>query len=199
MMQTDKQRGFNLIEMSMVLVLIALLLGGVLKGREAIQDGKINRCQSDFKAIASAIYTYSSRYNALPGDDKKAGRWSGVTAGDGNGLIDGAWNSATVTDETRLAWLHLRASGLLKGKDTDAASHSFGGNIGIDQSLMKLSGTVICMENMPADVAEIIDNKLDDGNRDSGSVRGDTNPLLTTKPSASTYTSTNLYTLCYKI
>ncbi len=194
-----KQTGFTLVELTMVLIIISLLLGGTLKGRELIFNSKIHRCQDDFKTIAGAIYGYSNRYHALPGDDSKADRWTGATKGDGDGQIEGDWNSTTATDETRLAWQHLRMANLLTGKNTDAATHSFDGNIGIDQGLMSIVGTMVCMNNIPADAAEIIDSNMDDGQRNEGSVRADTNPVLSSKPTAATYTAGNLYTVCYQI
>lgn len=191
--------GFTLVEMSLVLVIVSLLLGGILKGRELIFDSKVQRCQGEFKTLASVFDTYTNRYKALAGDDPRASRWTGVSAGNGNGVVDGEWTSTTVADETRLVWQHLRAANLITGKDTDAATHAFGGNIGIDNSLMSMSGTMICLQNIPANAAEIIDLSLDDGQRNAGSLRADTNPLLTTKPTASTYTVGNLYTVCYQI
>ena len=55
------QRGFTLIEISIVLVIIGLLLGGVLKGQEMINDAKIRNIEQDMAGIAAAIYTYQDR------------------------------------------------------------------------------------------------------------------------------------------
>jgi len=49
------QRGFTLIEISIVLVIIGLLLGGVLKGQEMINDAKIRNIEQDMAGIAAAI------------------------------------------------------------------------------------------------------------------------------------------------
>lgn len=84
------QRGFTLIEISIVLIIIGLLLGGVLKGQEMINDAKIRNIEQDMAGIAAAIHTYQDRYKALPGDDKRAaGRWAAASDGDGDGLLEG--------------------------------------------------------------------------------------------------------------
>src|SRR5580658_4568769 len=72
-----KQSGFTLVEIAIVLVIIGLLLGGILKGQEMINQAKIKNVVSDFNGIASALYGYSDRYRQLPGDDlNAASRWN---------------------------------------------------------------------------------------------------------------------------
>src|ERR1700689_74908 len=72
-----KQSGFTLVEIAIVLVIIGLLLGGILKGQEMINQAKIKNVVSDFNGIASALYGYQDRYRALPGDDLNAAtRWT---------------------------------------------------------------------------------------------------------------------------
>ena len=66
------------------MVIIGLLLGGVLKGQELINNAKIRRIANDLSGISTAIYAYQDRYKALPGDDSGASsRWgTGVSNGD---------------------------------------------------------------------------------------------------------------------
>ena len=76
----NKQSGFTLIEIAIVLVIIGLLLGGVLKGQEMINNGKIKRAINDVNGISAAYYSYLDRYAAFPGDDANAAtRWSSRT------------------------------------------------------------------------------------------------------------------------
>ena len=97
------QRGFTLIEISIVLIIIGLLLGGVLKGQEMINDAKIRNIEQDMAGIAAAIHTYQDRYKALPGDDKRAaGRWAAASDGDDDGLLEGDFDSNTETEENRI-------------------------------------------------------------------------------------------------
>src|SRR5262247_2138667 len=101
------ERGFTLVEIAIVLVIIGLLLGGILKGQEMINQAKIKNVVADFSGISAAYYGYQDRYRAIPGDDSgAAGRWAGATAGNGNGVVAGAYNSSTNNDESRLWWDH---------------------------------------------------------------------------------------------
>ncbi len=65
----NKQSGFTLIEIAIVLVIIGLLLGGVLKGQELINSAKVKNLANDFRNIPVFIYGYQDKYKAIPGDD----------------------------------------------------------------------------------------------------------------------------------
>src|SRR3972149_9646258 len=82
------QKGFTLVEIAIVLVIIGLLLGGILKGQEMITQAKIKNIINDFNGITAAMNSYQDRYRALPGDDVGATRWTGTVAGNGNGILN---------------------------------------------------------------------------------------------------------------
>lgn len=182
---SHQQKGFTLIEIAIVLVIVGLLLGGVLKGQELITQARIKNVANDFNNIATAIYGYQDRYRRLPGDDETAsGRWSGTKPGNHDGSIGGNFNSKTDEDESRLAWRHLRQSGFLAG---DPASfeqpvHAAGGIIGLQndagkttsdgKTTIELAGTVICASNLNGKTAGALDTQFDDGRANGGSVRG---------------------------
>ena len=91
-----QQTGFTLIELAIVLVIIGLLLGGVLKGQELINSAKVKNMASEMKNIQIYVYSYQDKFKAIPGDDKSATVHVGATKnGNGDGQIDGAWNSTT--------------------------------------------------------------------------------------------------------
>jgi len=194
-----RQTGFTLIEISIVLVIIGLLLGGVLKGQELIENAKIKRMNNDFSGIASATYSYLDRYNAIPGDDKNAdARWSLTTTnGDGKGSLEGAWD-ASDSKETKHFWVHLRKSNLITGGDDTALPvHAFGGKIGVADGLLGISGPVICMDNINGKRAEIIDRQLDDGNPKTGTLRATKLATLTTSvPTETSYVESDKYSIC---
>ena len=66
-------RGFTLIEIAIVLVIIGLLLGGVLKGQELINNAKVKSYATDFRNIPIMIYGFQDKFRALPGDDARIG------------------------------------------------------------------------------------------------------------------------------
>jgi len=64
--------GFTLIELSIVLVIIGLLVGGVLVGRDLIYAAEVRNAIKDVETIRTAISTFQGKYNCLPGDCKNA-------------------------------------------------------------------------------------------------------------------------------
>ena len=199
-----KNSGFTLVEIAIVLVIIGLLIGGVLKGQEMINNAKIKRIGTDFDGVAAAIFSYQDRYRALPGDDLGASRWglSGTDLGDGDGTYNTqAWDSTTDTHETRLFWRHLRYSNLIPGDVTTykQPSNAYGGIIGVQVSNFGLTGTVICMNNIDGANALIIDTQLDDGKPDTGSLRAHTSSTNATPIADSYGSTTNTYTICKKL
>src|SRR2546423_5736123 len=93
-----RARGFTLVEIAIVLVIIGLLLGGILKGQEMITQAKIKNAVADFSGISAAYHGYQDRYRAIPGDDANASRWATLgRAGDGNGVVAGLYNAACPT------------------------------------------------------------------------------------------------------
>ncbi|HYR36237.1 MAG TPA: prepilin-type N-terminal cleavage/methylation domain-containing protein, partial [Burkholderiales bacterium] len=52
------ERGFTLVEIAIVLVIIGLLLGGILKGQEMITQAKIKNVIADFSGISAAYHGY---------------------------------------------------------------------------------------------------------------------------------------------
>ena len=104
----NKQTGFTLIELAIVLVIIGLLLGGVLRGQELINSAKVKNMARDFQNVQVYIYGYQDKYKALPGDDANAQPDPfnrGYAAQDyhhaGNGVIEGVWDTSNVPPMNR--------------------------------------------------------------------------------------------------
>ena len=184
MINKRRQSGFTLVEIAIVLVIIGLLIGGVLKGREMITNAKIKRIENDFAGVSAAIFAYQDRYGVLPGDDPSAstrfsGTWRVADNGNGNGNISGGWNSTNNGNESRKIWKHLRGAGLVAGPvDNSNASYqqpsnSFGGLVGIDLNLYNLSGHNIVFGEIPGDIASILESRGDDGVPSAGSIQSD--------------------------
>jgi prepilin-type N-terminal cleavage/methylation domain-containing protein len=49
------QSGFTLVEIAIVLVIIGLLLGGVLKGQELIENGRVKNAANDMNGIVRCV------------------------------------------------------------------------------------------------------------------------------------------------
>ena len=214
------QRGFTLVEIAIVLVIIGLLLGGILKGQEMITQAKIKNVIADITGVSAAMYGYQDRYRALPGDDKGSTRWSltpPVSAG--NGVIEGMYASATATDESRLFWDHLRRAGFVGGAGTEnpfnAVSGKMGvqtgdgaggtiGVLGIAGNSQHFIGLILCTANLPDKIAISVDSQMDDGKGDAGSVRamkGSGNLALAPNTAADPYSEDGVtnYTVCRQI
>ncbi|MCP4231988.1 MAG: prepilin-type cleavage/methylation domain-containing protein, partial [Aestuariibacter sp.] len=164
--------------------IVGLLIGGVLKGQEMITNAKLKRIESDNAGMTAALFSYQDRYLALPGDDSDAeNRFAayGPTAnGGGDGLIgDGTdWDDAAVAwaagnSETRKFFSHLRAAGLIAGGalDTNLPINAYGGNIGVQDGSLQISGHVIVFGVIDGEVAQILENQLDDGSPASGKIQ----------------------------
>ena len=210
----NRQSGFTLIEIAIVLVIIGLLLGGVLKGQEMITQGKIRNVIADLNGIQAAYYGYQDRYRAPPGDDAGATRW-GASMGVGNGSsrIDGLYNASSVTAETTLFWAHLRSAGFIPGPGSGAASflqpiNAVGGKIGAQDAAaagLGFGGNIICSANLPAKIAQAVDSSMDDGNGTTGQVRaqvlttGQSNPNLGITTSAYDDDGVKEYVICKQL
>lgn len=191
------QSGFTLIEIAIVLVIIGLLLGGVLKGQELINSARVKNLANDFKNIPVFIYGYQDKFKALPGDDTGAvahvvGTLATTPATtQGNGVINGNWNSATATDESVLFWQHVRLAGLAPGEsvvnvaagNTYLPTNAVGGRIGITNAsatenpitspvATALKGSyIVCSDSIAGKFAKQLDITLDDGNTATGSLQ----------------------------
>lgn len=207
-----RQSGFTLIEIAIVLVIIGLLLGGILKGQELINSARVKNLASDFRNVPVFIYGYQDKFKSLPGDDLEAVAHVGTTsvtpgAGDGDGIIEGTWDSGTaaVPTEAFLFWQHVRLAGLAPGPTALTAPdyqqrNAVGGFIGVQGGapFTGMSGTYfICSGNILGRFAKQLDTQLDDGNTATGSLMVGTT-LPTTIATASIVDSTP-YIVCMGI
>lgn len=108
-----KNKGFTLIELSMVLVIIGLMVGGIVGGKALIHQARLQNLVRDFYKYETAVNTYKSQYDALPGDHPEAEEyWPGKTNnGNGDGMIwdhfTGFAHDAAADDEHTKFWQHL--------------------------------------------------------------------------------------------
>ncbi|MBL0319148.1 MAG: type II secretion system protein [Alphaproteobacteria bacterium] len=116
------EKGFTLIELSMVLVIIALLAGGVTVGASLIKNAEIRAVVREVEQFRSAFNTFDLQYNGVPGDFAEAYDFfstkpnciSAVNCnGDGDGKIEAS--AVNDTDESLKVWIHLVAADIVPG------------------------------------------------------------------------------------
>ena len=175
-------RGFTLIEIAIVLVIIGLLLGGILKGQELITGARVRNLISQQDGIKAAFFGFQDRFRALPGDYASAStNINNVSQnGNGNGRIESNATAPAFTHEELLAWNHLTAAGFLNGSfavtsgdtiPTDANNPKspysvyiqiiydavYGAGGGASKHNLKTGNQV------PVEIVAEVDRKIDDG------------------------------------
>jgi prepilin-type N-terminal cleavage/methylation domain-containing protein len=177
-------KGFTLIELAIVLVIIGIILGAVLKGQELINNAKMKRAYNQYREIMAAVYTYYDRYGKFPGDDNTAAaRWPGTRNGNGDGVIDGGDTAtmfkctATTDSETCALWEHLRLANIISGSQKVGESrlnpaNAYAGTIGVaNTTVSSLTVNWIGLSEIPTNVAIYFDTQYDDGDATNGSIR----------------------------
>lgn len=125
------QRAFSLVELSIVLVILGLLTGGILAGQSLIRAAELRSISTEYARYKTAIATFRDKYLQNPGDITNATQFWG--AADGNDGIDFDCRGAETNDQrtcngngdgligphpdleySRL-WQHLSNAGLIEG------------------------------------------------------------------------------------
>lgn len=119
-----EEKGFTLVELAIALMVIGLLIGGVLKGQELIENAKITRTAKDITDIDTATMIFRSTYNYLPGDLPRAHSrlpncpqaTCGYTPNAG-GPLNLRLGNSRIDYGPKWAnfWVHLDRAGLLSG------------------------------------------------------------------------------------
>ncbi|MBC7918867.1 MAG: prepilin-type N-terminal cleavage/methylation domain-containing protein [Rhodoferax sp.] len=217
-----RQAGFTLVEIAIVLVIIGLLLGGVLKGQELIENSRIKSIVADMKAVQAAYNGYIDRYKALPGDETAAAMtargWTGTAgatiANNGVLAITVAQTFTNGGDQSAF-WRALRGSGLITGDPAAPATvaglptHGGGGLLAVTAGpAYGSAGPLICASGLTTKQAAGVDGLIDGAgaSNSTGSLlaaQGAGNPLapVAAAPALTPYneTTANRWTVCMRL
>lgn len=132
MYNQSMKRGFSLVELSIVLVILGLLTGGILAGQSLIRASELRSVANDYQRYLTAMHTFRDKYFALPGDFANATKfWTAQDStpatcrttssttqatcdGNGDGVI-GTIDGGTTYSEYFRSWQHLANAGLVEG------------------------------------------------------------------------------------
>ncbi|MCC6534083.1 MAG: prepilin-type N-terminal cleavage/methylation domain-containing protein [Burkholderiales bacterium] len=196
-MREHDQRGFTLIEIVIVLVILGLLMGGVLKGQELITSARVRSVTALIDGVKAAFYGFQDRYRSLPGDYVMADRTlkcPGGTClrGNGDGVIErnAVPLAGSEPNEATLVWTHLTAAGLMNGSYAMTAGETLASDVNTPKNPFNIYLQIVYdgryadkvtpaanRHNLktgalvPVEIAAEVDRKADDGNGLSGSFR----------------------------
>lgn len=115
------RNGFTLVELAISLMVIGLLIGGVLKGQELIENARLTRAVKNISDYNAAVMIFYSSYDALPGDMAQTNRLPNCTedpcqipGNDNDRIGDLNVNIISGTYPERVTvWVHLQYAGLI--------------------------------------------------------------------------------------
>lgn len=124
------KHGFSLVELSIVLVILGLLTGGILAGQSLIRAAELRAISTEFNRYLAATQTFRDKYFAIPGDFNKATSFWGkadptpstcrrttttdtsTCDGDGDGRMG---SNNAIANENFAFWKQLANAGLIEG------------------------------------------------------------------------------------
>jgi prepilin-type N-terminal cleavage/methylation domain-containing protein len=153
--------GFTLMELSVVLVIISMLIGGVLAGRELIQAATIRATIKQYEEFNTATQTFRVKFDCLPGDCTHVSDmgFDAGSAGNGDGMVGECadltllfvpcaygYNGGTTYKEYFYFWYHLSSAGLIRDLIAYNASPALADSnfipLGVETPLVKARAVV---------------------------------------------------------
>ncbi len=127
---SPKNAGFTLIELSIVLLIISLITGGIVAGRSLAHSARLTSLADDVNKYQTAARAFEITYHGLPGDITNATEyWPGQTySGNGDGKINsisqggtGAADDGTDITEDKTVFEQLSLAGVIPGTYNSAS------------------------------------------------------------------------------
>ena len=139
-LKTSSRSGFTLVELSVVLVIIGILIGGIMAGRSLVKNAQLRSIPNEIKTFGIAVDNFRDKYRGLPGDLRDATRyWGALSAvsdaacyavvtpngkatcnGDGDGKVQRI--GAATYAELDQVFQHLSNAGMIPGDYFHAGS-----------------------------------------------------------------------------
>lgn len=172
-MNQGGQKGFTLVELAIVLVVIGLVLGMAFKGRDLIDGAKVKNMQAQYSKVVAAFNIYYEKYGAFPGDGCVGALAGGATlcAGVRNGALDTA-------DEATASLQILQNANILAAADINSVfGQSWSVSVsGAASANFAANTNYLTVGGVAANVADVryvcqLDRLMDDGAPETGSVR----------------------------
>lgn len=152
------QKGFSLVELSIVLMVIGLLFGGIMKASAMIENAQIQRDIKSLQSFQTAFMLYKDRHGFIPGEDPdKPGRLLTMLS--------------TSNNPTQGLFYDLHHAGFTQLNPLPEIGAAFkstwGGSSGDNYGLIAQHNQ-ICITEIDTDLAQSIERKLDDNNAAQG-------------------------------
>jgi len=155
------QTGFTLVELSIVLVIIGLVLGGVIKAQAMIENAQIRADIKKLKEFKVISLLYKDKLSRLPGEDSNhPGRLKTVLSSE-TSPIDGYFYD-------------IYQAGLSKGLHPvpsigSAFKATWGGSSGANYGLIA-GANQLCITDIDVNLATSVESQLDEGSRTQGDI-----------------------------
>lgn len=148
-MKSNKEAGFSLIELSVVLVILALLTGGILGGRHLIEAARVNKTLREVNEYKALFLQFDDRFGSLPGDLANATSYwpdcvdntsNNRCNGNDDGFVGGfvTW----YTNEPMRAMEHLSRAEMVSGQYNASA-------MTIHSAYLSVVSSSISMDSLP--------------------------------------------------
>lgn len=160
-----QQKGFTLVELSVVLIIISLIVGGIFKAAELVENSRVDRLINDLQAFQVSYYSYYDRVGDFPGNGSNSNRYIEY---DATTLVDGSF------------FQELFNEGFIKTPVPSSAlvapGYYFATYLAANGSVDSTTGTILgknqaCVTFLAKKHARHLDNELDDGVWNTGRVR----------------------------
>lgn len=152
------RKGFTLVEMAVVLVIIGLIIGAIVVGQSLVGTTKVETMVKQVTQFDASMTTYAVTYNELPGDSPTV-KWANGSAGNGNGMIEdgvsGTGFGKKFTGEVANFWASMSAEDITTTKYTATLSGNIkvgGPNPNVPDVQLGVPGTGVVVTNDNGDL-----------------------------------------------